>query len=101
MGTELESFVDKPTWDDIQHLIDTNDVIVFSASWCGYSRAAKHYLSTLDVPFLHGYRWNGCAMATTHPKLVLGEYEYEIDTSHFCQGSRHQRIHRHDLSGKR
>ena len=52
-GTELESFVDKPTWDDIQHLIDTNDVIVFSASWCGYSRAAKHYLSTLDVPFAY------------------------------------------------
>merc|ERR1712187_312551 len=52
-GTELEPFLEEPTWDDIQNLIDTNDVIVFAASWCGYSRGAKHYLNKLDVPYVY------------------------------------------------
>ena len=54
-GTALEVFPpgQKPTWDDIQNLIDTNDVIVFSTSQCGYSKGAKHYLNRLEVPYVY------------------------------------------------
>merc|ERR1712157_434942 len=42
-----------PTWDDIQKRIDENPVIIFSASYCGWSRMAKDHLARLNIPFVY------------------------------------------------
>merc|ERR1711924_279954 len=42
-----------PTWDDIQKRIDENPVIIFSASYCGWSRMAKMHLERLEIPYVY------------------------------------------------
>merc|ERR1711973_172804 len=53
VGYQICGFDDKPTWADIQKRIDENPVIVFSASYCGWSRMAKDHLARLNIPFVY------------------------------------------------
>merc|ERR1711997_323551 len=90
-GTELPSLNDKPNWEDLQALIDEHPVIVFSASYCGYSRAAKYFLSTLDIPFVY-LEINQPAQWHQHIRLLLEKNTGMRTTPHIY-------MHGEDLKG--